>query len=321
MLKNLYVASASDPNIVYFNHDVAISFKCDPGVLPRLLRDINWEMGTRGFRNEETVVDLLTIKILCLRRENPVPVFVAITFDDSVDPERVYQNLYQVINRIVVFFTKNSPQIPLKPEDQRILNDICMEELQNCVVACAPKIAVIGTKGVGKTTLCRLIAGGDTTKPSQTVTADRFPITLYDIPFDLWDFAGENSERLAARFLEGSDGVVLVVDSTRKNVEEVGKVLVGFSDEVVPHAELLVIANKQDKPGALPPAEIESILGVKVLPFVATDPANRDSILEQIAKLVEIKSDLLDYSKPDYIIQRNDAPHEIRKKSTKWGRK
>jgi signal recognition particle receptor subunit beta len=322
MLKNLYVASTCDRSLVYFNRDVAISFKSDPGALIRLLQDVNGEMGARGYQNEETVIDLLTIKTLCLRQEEPMPLFVALTFDDSVDPERGYKNLHQVMQRVGEFLVNKDPQAPLSPEDQRSLNKICVEELNKCVVEFAPKISFIGTKGVGKTTLCRLIVGEAPDKGFYpTITADRFPITLYDIPFDLWDFAGENSERLAARFLEGSDGVVLVLDSSRQNVEEVGKVLAGFSDEVVPHAELLIIANKQDMPEALPPAEIKAILGLKVLPFVATDLANRELILEQIAKLAEIKSESLEYSKPDYIIQRNDAPHEIRKKSMTWGKK
>ncbi len=321
MLKNLYVASASDPNHVYFNHDVATSFKCDPWALSRLLRDVNCEMGIRGFTDEETVVDLLTIKSLCLRRVTPVPIFVALTCDDSLNPESVYSNLQEVTERVTAFFANKDPLTPLTAEDQNILQNICGEELLNCTLACGPKIAVIGTKGVGKSTLCRLIARGDTTPTSvPTVTADRFLVNLYDIPFDLWDFAGENSERLTKRFLEGSDAVVLVLDSSRQNIEEVGKVLVDFSNEIVPHAELLIVANKQDTPGALPPAEIESILGLKVFPFIATDPANRELILDQIAKLVEIKSDQLDYSKPDYINQRNDTPHEIRKKTLKWGR-
>ena len=78
------------------------------------------------------------------------------------------------------------------------------------------------------------------------------------------------------------------------------------NSEIIPNAELLIIANKYDSEEALEQKEIEEILQCKTFPFIANDPENSNSIQKQAAKLLEIKAEGINYSKEDYIIQRND---------------
>lgn len=88
----------------------------------------------------------------------------------------------------------------------------------------------------------------------------------------------------------GMRGLLLVVDSTdRGSFAEARRILAFFQElAAVP---LLVAANKQDVPGAAPPAALADILELgadQVVPCVATDPASARAALIQLLAAIPL---------------------------------
>ncbi len=168
-----------------------------------------------------------------------------------------------------------------------------------------PKISVLGYNDVGKTSICNYIQGKQPEQLTPTMTIERHSFRLFDIPVIVWDFSDEILEKTAKKFLLGSDAVIIVLDSTKNNAENSLRLL-KLTKEIVPHAELILIGNKQDKDKALPIEKLEKIMGQRVIPFNATDFANARLIQKQTAELLEIVSEELNYTDESYVIQRND---------------
>lgn len=93
----------------------------------------------------------------------------------------------------------------------------------------------------------------------KTVLVDAFKVNI-------WDVGGQRSIRAFWRnYFDTTDGLVWVVDSSDTHrledcKSELHKLL---SEDRLSGASLLVIANKQDVPGAASPAEISRILNVE----------------------------------------------------------
>ncbi|MGQ4913981.1 MAG: ADP-ribosylation factor-like protein [Candidatus Asgardarchaeia archaeon] len=164
------------------------------------------------------------------------------------------------------------------------------EELLDEQVITKLKISLVGEGGVGKTTLLKLIRGETPpTKyiPTIAVGIEEVEATRYGTySIVVWDFAGqERFRRLWRLYFKGSDIVFLVCESTLRGVMAAKQILDFIRSEVV-NLHLWVIANKQDLPGALPPTLIGKILGVKAFGMVATDPDNRERILQILRSAV-----------------------------------
>ena len=97
MLKNITIMI---DNSTYMNKDYAITFK-NPEALNRLLQDINEEITARNLIEEEMVIDILTLKIICYKIIEPIPLFTALTFDDSTKPEKVFQKMHEFIKFVI----------------------------------------------------------------------------------------------------------------------------------------------------------------------------------------------------------------------------
>ena len=137
------------------------------------------------------------------------------------------------------------------------LDDIILGEI---------KISIIGTGGVGKTTLLHLICGKDINLEYQpTINVD---ITDYDgteIGIDrsivLWDFAGQsNYRKLWPRLLDSTNIALLVLDSSVENVKLSKDIIRDILDKHYKDKLVIGIANKQDLPNRLTPKFIERIL-------------------------------------------------------------
>ncbi|UCD01949.1 MAG: GTP-binding protein, partial [Promethearchaeota archaeon] len=152
-----------------------------------------------------------------------------------------------------------------------------------------PKISIVGFSGVGKTTTTRLIKSEEI--PMQhipTITGKVATIKIGKLHFHLWDFAGQDQfKSLWENFIRGSDAVLLMTDSTLKNLEK-SKYFFELVNKIVPYARLAVIANKQDLPKALKVKDIERIMGQKSYSFVAIDPNNRSKMIRIIADLLDM---------------------------------
>ena len=162
-----------------------------------------------------------------------------------------------------------------------------------------PKISLIGFSGVGKTTITRLIRAEEI--PMQhipTITGDIATIRIGKLHFHLWDFAGqEQFSYLWNNFIKGSDAALLITDSTLENIEK-SKFFLELIKEQSPHAHTAVIGNKQDLKGAIKPAQIERILGLKTYSMIAKKPENRDKMIQIIADILEMSAEISPLLKP-----------------------
>ncbi|MBY8985335.1 MAG: GTP-binding protein [Candidatus Lokiarchaeota archaeon] len=152
-----------------------------------------------------------------------------------------------------------------------------------------PKISIVGFSGVGKTTTTKLIKSEEI--PMQhipTITGEVATIKIGKLSFFLWDFAGqEQFDFLWEKFIDGSDAVLLLTDSTLENLEK-SRYFFELVNKVIPYARLGIIANKQDLPEAMKVEEIERLMGNKTYSMVAIDPNNRSKMIRIIADLLDM---------------------------------
>ena len=140
---------------------------------------------------------------------------------------------------------------------ERELDDIILGEI---------KVSIIGTGGVGKTTLLHLICGVDINLEYQPTI--NVKITNYDgseigvnRSIVLWDFAGQSNYRsLWESLLDRTDIALLVLDSSFPNLNESKVIIQDILDKR--HKEILIIgiANKLDLPNRLSPKFCEDLL-------------------------------------------------------------
>ncbi|CAJ1397406.1 unnamed protein product [Effrenium voratum] len=141
------------------------------------------------------------------------------------------------------------------------------------------RILMLGLDAAGKTTiLYRLkLAEVVTTIPTvaQLCSGTFCSLIFYqleveykNIRFTVWDVGGQDKIRkLWRHYFRGTDGLIYVVDSSdRERIqdakEELQKML---AEQEMENAALLVLANKQDLPNAMPAAEVMEKLELQKL--------------------------------------------------------
>ncbi len=295
-------------NEVYLHKEFAISFK-NSEVLPQLLKYVDEEVTSRGFYDEDLIIDIITLKIICFKIKTHIPLFFSLTYDDSSLPEQITPKLHKLIKVISKFLANiDRSDEKLSDNQKKDLEAACSSNISDLLKLRHAKISVIGYDITGKSSICEMLQSGSIPrKYKETTHLKKYKTELFGMPILLWDIPdqGDKSDIVWRSFILGSDAIILVLDSTRENALE-SKMMLELTDEIIPNAELLIIANKQDSEEALEPKEIEEILQCKVFPFIANYPENSSNIQKQAAKLLEIKAEGIDYSKEDYIIQRND---------------
>ena len=305
LLKNITILRGNE---TYLHKDFAVSFR-NPEVLPQMLKILDEEVTSRGFFEEYMVIDIITLKIICYKMKNPIPLFIALTYDDSSLPDQIMPKMHKILDILKVFIEKtNLSAEGISEENKKLLESKCSKIIEDLLMLRPAKVSVIGYDFVGKSSIIEMIKNGNTPrKYKETTHLKNHKAKLFGMPILLWDIPdqGDISEKVWQSFILGSDAVILVLDSTKENAEE-SKLMVEVTDKIIPNAELLIVANKQDSDDSLKPEEITKILGSKVFPFVANNPENSIVIQTQAAKLLEIKAEGIDYTKEDYIIQRND---------------
>ncbi|MHA2405921.1 MAG: ADP-ribosylation factor-like protein [Candidatus Hermodarchaeia archaeon] len=153
------------------------------------------------------------------------------------------------------------------------------------------KVSLLGYGGVGKTTMLRLLDGGNipqTYIPTIGIDIQKVEgarIGTYELL--VWDFAGQERFRKLWKMLFSRSRIVfLVTDSTLENVLQSKDILEFLRNQGLT-SEVVVIANKQDLTGALQPSLVQRLLGVKTFGLTAIDPNDREKALDIIRLSLE----------------------------------
>jgi len=128
------------------------------------------------------------------------------------------------------------------------------------------RILFLGLDNAGKTTTIKKFNGEPTDTISPTLGFSIYTLEYKDYRLNVWDVGGQKTIRSYWRnYFESTDGLVWVVDAAdRPRLEdckaELGKLL---SEERLAGATLLILANKQDLPGAMSATEIRDFLNLE----------------------------------------------------------
>jgi small GTP-binding protein len=144
------------------------------------------------------------------------------------------------------------------------------------------KILLLGSHAVGKTTLIKKVSNHSisTDVNGSTVCLDFGTIEYNDIKAHLFGSPGLQHFNLVRKAISsGSDGVILVVDSTNPHtITQAEQYLSDLFGANPP--PFVVAANKQDLPGAIHPKHIKTLLNAAA-PVFPTQ-ANRGIGLDQL---------------------------------------
>ncbi|XP_074387204.1 ADP-ribosylation factor-like protein 2 isoform X2 [Zonotrichia albicollis] len=125
------------------------------------------------------------------------------------------------------------------------------------------RLLVLGLDNAGKTTLLKRLNGEDVGGTSPTLGFNIKTLEHRGFQLHVWDVGGQSSLRSYWRnYFESTDGLVWVVDSSdHERLKLCARELKALlKEERLAGASLLVFANKQDLPGALPAGDIRQAL-------------------------------------------------------------
>ena len=169
-----------------------------------------------------------------------------------------------------------------------------------------PRLIFLGLDAAGKTTLLHHYKAGEVVRSIPTIGMNIENIETPLCAWTCWDVGGRDKLRpLWRHFFRDCQAVVFVVDSAdRERIDQVEHELHhllegGYSWEDSPHGgikTLLILANKQDQPGAMAPEMLVDRLGLrrmtcptlkwKVFPTVATTGRGVDRAFQWLATCV-----------------------------------
>jgi len=130
------------------------------------------------------------------------------------------------------------------------------------------RLIMIGLDAAGKTTILYKLKLGEVNSTCPTIGFNVETLKYKNLNLNVWDLGGQDKIRpLWKYYYEGVDGVIFVIDtSDRERIneahDELHKLL---KEDELNNAAILVYANKQDLPNALPSAEIVSALQLNKL--------------------------------------------------------
>ncbi|CAM1318975.1 ARL2 (predicted) [Pycnogonum litorale] len=125
------------------------------------------------------------------------------------------------------------------------------------------RLLMLGLDNAGKTTILKKFNGDDIHTISPTLGFNIETLEHRGFKLNMWDVGGQKSLRSYWRnYFESTDGVIWVVDSAdRRRLQDCKNELHELlKEERLAGATLLVFANKQDLPGALPAVDIKEVL-------------------------------------------------------------
>jgi ADP-ribosylation factor-like protein 5B len=127
------------------------------------------------------------------------------------------------------------------------------------------KIILVGLANAGKTTILYKLQLGEVISTNPTIGSNVEEVKHGNVQMQVWDLGGQESLRASwATYFASANGVIFVVDSSETTNTLLAKMEL-FNILVHPdlrHAPVLILANKQDLPSALPEAEISENLNL-----------------------------------------------------------
>ncbi|KAL0487481.1 ADP-ribosylation factor ARF1 [Acrasis kona] len=125
------------------------------------------------------------------------------------------------------------------------------------------KILMVGLDAAGKTTILYKLKLDESVNPVPTIGFNVETVQYKKVTFTMWDVGGQEKLRLLWRhYYTGTNAVIFVIDSSDKDRidearDELHKML---ADSAMANIQLLVLANKQDLPGAMDAQEVKNKL-------------------------------------------------------------
>mmetsp|Transcript_8826 Transcript_8826/g.15282 ORF Transcript_8826/g.15282 Transcript_8826/m.15282 type:complete len:187 (+) Transcript_8826:177-737(+) len=157
------------------------------------------------------------------------------------------------------------------------------------------RLLMVGLDNAGKTTLVKRLNGEDITTISPTLGFNIKTMTFRGYKLNIWDVGGQKTLRPYWRnYFEKTDGLIWVVDSADVARLDDCKAELGalLQEERLFGATLLILANKQDLQGALPPQQLEQVLDFATIStkrhckVVACSAVTGEGVLEGFSWLV-----------------------------------
>jgi len=127
------------------------------------------------------------------------------------------------------------------------------------------RMVMVGLDAAGKTTILYKLKLGEVVTTIPTIGFNVESVEYKNIRFTVWDIGGQDKIRKLWRYYyAGTHGVIFVVDSTdRDRIHDAREELEQLLDaDEMREAVLLVFANKQDLPDAMPASEVSKFLGL-----------------------------------------------------------
>eukprot|EP01006_Ploeotia_vitrea_P048266 TRINITY_DN67212_c2_g1_i1.p1 TRINITY_DN67212_c2_g1~~TRINITY_DN67212_c2_g1_i1.p1 ORF type:complete len:187 (-),score=16.74 TRINITY_DN67212_c2_g1_i1:127-687(-) len=131
------------------------------------------------------------------------------------------------------------------------------------------RILMLGLDASGKTTILYKLKLNENVVTIPTIGFNVEEVAHKNIKFQCWDVGGQDKLRpLWRHYFENTDGLIFVVDSNdrarlQQAKAELHKIL---EDDSLCRASVVVFANKQDLPHALPVSDISNALSLSKAP-------------------------------------------------------
>jgi small GTP-binding protein len=143
---------------------------------------------------------------------------------------------------------------------------------------------------VGKTTITNLLRTKEiSVESASNISANIATLKLGRLYFTIRDFNDdEKIGFLWNNFIRGSDAVLIITDSTLKNIQ-ISRFFLQKIEEEVPFAYISGIANKQDVENSLGESKVQEILGVDSYATIAVDHSYRRKLILNITEILKMK--------------------------------